>query len=435
VSQSSGKENVAMRWTALVLLVVGIAVALAPDAALAQTKLTWWEQANPPENEYARELASRWNRANPNATVTHEAFPMTPFFKKLTVAISTKTAPDLFRLTDFLLPGLVEKNGVAALNPQWLGYPSLDAMKAAYLPGTLNGYIYDGKLYAVPVYAQTMSLYINRRHFEEAGLDADKDYPRTWADVARVGRRLMKVEGDRIVREGFKFAMISSTWTLMQGEPILHQFGASILDPTGKKCVVNSEAGARAMRLRASFALEHKIEDPTVTQATNPLPANDLAMGRVSMFITHPGSVAQFGPEKMKDLKVVPHPRLEADKPNAITYGFALAMNNDLPPERQKVIHELMRFVTRDAKEWLDRVGTINPFRNVLEIPGVKNRPYIDVFVGDISAGQPMTRSPHFLEIADAMHRAVQRIVLNRVNVKRSLDQACQEIDQALSKS
>ena len=59
-----------MRWTALVLLVVGIAVALAPGAALAQTKLTWWEQANPPENEYARELASRWNRANPNATVT-----------------------------------------------------------------------------------------------------------------------------------------------------------------------------------------------------------------------------------------------------------------------------------------------------------------------------------------------------------------------------
>lgn len=420
---------------ALVLLVVAMSILLAPGAGLAQTKLIWWEQANPPENEYARELAARWNRANPNATVTHEAFPMTPFFKKLTVAISTKTAPDLFRLTDFLLPGLVEKNGVAALNPQWLGFPSLEAMKAGYLPGTLNGYIYDGKLYAVPVYAQTMSLFLNRRHFEEAGLDPDKDYPRTWADVARVGKRLVKVEGGRTVREGFKFAMISSTWTLMQGEPILHQFGARILDPTGKKCVVNSEAGVKAMRLRASFALEHKIEDPTVTAATNPLPANDLAMGRVSMFITHPGSVAQFGPEKMKDLKVVPHPRLEADKPNTVSYGFALAMNADLPPERQKVVHELMRFVVRDPKEWLERVGTINPHRGVLEIPGVRNHPYIDVFVGDVSAGQPMTRSPQFLEIADAMHRAVQRIVLNRVDAKRSLDQACQEIDQALSKS
>jgi len=423
-----------MWWKGLLVLVVGMALALARPA-VADMKLIWWEQANPPENEYARELAARWNKANPAATVTHEAFPMTPFFKKLTVAISTKTAPDLFRLTDFLLPGLVEKNGVAALNLQWLGFASLDAMKAAYLPGTLNGYIYDGKLYAVPVYAQTMSLFINRRHFEEVGLDADKDYPRTWADVARVGKKLVKMEGGRIVREGFKFAMISSTWTMFQAEPILHQFGASILDPAGKKCVVNSDAGVKAMRLRASFALEHKIEDPTVTQATNPLPANDLAVGRVAMFITHPGSVAQFGPEKMKDIKVVPHPRLEVDKPNTVNYGFALAMNNDLPPERQKVIHELIRFVTRDPREWLERVGTINPHRNVLELPGVKNHPYIDVFVGDISAGQPMTRSPQFLEIADAMHRAVQRIVLNRVDVKRSLDQACQEIDQALSKS
>jgi maltose-binding protein MalE len=71
----------------------------------------------------------------------------------------------------------------------------------------------------------------------------------------------------------------------------------------------------------------------------------------------------------------------------------------------------------------------------LLEIPGVKQHPYIDVFVQDVSAGRPMTRSEHYLEIADAMHRAVQRIVLNRVDPKRSLDQACQEIDQALSKS
>jgi ABC-type glycerol-3-phosphate transport system substrate-binding protein len=424
-----------MRRKTLVLLVVGIALVLGPGTIFADMKLTWWEQANPPENEYARDLAARWNRANPSATVAHEAFPMTPFFKKLTIAISTKTAPDLFRLTDFLLPGLVEKHGVAALNPQWLGFPSLEAMKAAYLPGTLNGYIYDGKLYAVPVYTQTMSLFLNRRHFEEAGLDPDKAYPRTWSDVALVGKKLMKVDGGRIAREGFKFAMHSSTWTLMQGEPILHQFGASILDPTGKKCVINGDAGVKAMRLRASFALEHKIEDPAVSAATNPLPANDLAVGRVSMFITHPGSVAQFGPERMKDIKVVPHPRLEADKPNTVSYGFALAMNADLPPERQKVVHDLIRFVTRDPKEWLDRVGTINPQRGMLDIPGVRDHPYIDVFVADISASQPMTRSPHFLEIADAVHRAMQRIVLNRADVKRSLDQACQEIDQALNKS
>jgi multiple sugar transport system substrate-binding protein len=368
-------------------------------------------------------------------TVEYEVFPMTPFFKKLTVAISTKTAPDMFTVTDFLLPSLVAKKGIAPLNPQWLGYQSLEDMKAAYLPGALNGYIYDGKIYAVPVISQTMSLYLNRRHFEEAGLDPEKDYPRTWDDVARVGKKLVKMERGHIAREGFKFSMLSSAWTLMQGEPILHQFGADILDPTGRKCVVNSEAAVRAMRLRASFALEHKIDDPTVSVATNALPAEDLAQGRVAMFITHPGSVAQFGPEKMKDLKVVPHPALDPKNPVAVSYGFALAINVDIAPERQKAVHDLIRFTVKNPKEWLARVGTINPFRGLLEIPGVRSHPYIDVFVHDVSVARPMTRSEKFLEIADGMHRAVQRIVLNRLDPKRSLDQACQEIDQALGKS
>jgi multiple sugar transport system substrate-binding protein len=425
-----------MRRNRIVLCLIGVALACAAGPGFAEPmKLTWWEQANPPENAYSKDLVARFTGGSQGVSVEHDAFPMTPYFKKLTVAISTKTAPDMFKLPDFLLPGLVAKKGVAPLNLSWLGYHSLEEMKAAYLPGVLNGAIFDGKIYAIPVYAQTMSLYLNRRHFEEAGLDPEKDYPRTWDDLARVAKKLVRMEGGRIVREGFKFSMLSSAWTLMQGEPILHQFGADILDPTGRRCVANSEAAAKAMRLRASFALEHKVEDPTVSVATNPLPANDFAAGKVSMFITHAGSVAQFGPEKMKDVKVVPLPALDPKKPLTVTYGFALSLNPDISPERQKAVHDLMRVVVGNPKEWLERVGTINPFRNLLDIPGVRNHPYIDVFVHDISVGRPMTRSEKFLEIADAMHRAVQRIVLNRMDPKRSLDQACQEIDQALGKS
>jgi multiple sugar transport system substrate-binding protein len=279
-----------------------------------------------------------------------------------------------------------------------------------------------------------MSLYLNRRHFEEAGLDPERDYPRTWDDLARVGKKLVKFEGGKMVREAFDFAMHSSTWTMFQFEPILHQFGGSILDPAGRKCVVNNEAGARAMRLRASFALEHKISDPTVSVATNPLPAEDLAQGRVAMFITHAGSVAQFGPEKMKDLKVVPHPQLDPKKPAALAYGFAVAVNPDIPPERQKAAHDLIRFLVQNPKQWFERTTYPVPIKGFLDIPGVRARPYIDVFLHDLSTGQYVTRSSKFIEIADAMHRAMERVVLNRADPKRSLDQACQEIDQALAK-
>ena len=100
-------------------LVVGVAVALGPGPALAQgLKLTWWEHANPPHNAYSKDLVAEYNQGGHGASVDYEVFPMTPFFKKLTVAISTKTAPDMYTVTDFLLPSLVGKKGVASLNPQ-----------------------------------------------------------------------------------------------------------------------------------------------------------------------------------------------------------------------------------------------------------------------------------------------------------------------------
>ena len=423
-----------MRRMALVLAVLLAGFLGVPSNAGAQMKFVWWEHANPPHNEYSKDLVGRYHRAQSKVQIAYEVFPMTPYFKKITVAMSTKTGPDMFTVMDPLMPTFIEKRMMAPLSTPALGHASLDEMKKKYLPGALDGYTAEGKLYALPIVSGTMSLFLNKRHFEEAGLDPDKDYPQSWEQLARIGKKLVKFEGDKMVREAFDFAMHSSSWTMSQFEPILRQYGGSTLDPTGKKCTVNSEAGVKAMTLRASFALEHKISDPTVSVATHPLPAEDLAQGRVSMFITHPGSVAQFGPEKMKDLKVVPLPQVDARKPVTHFYGFALAVNPDIAPERQRAAHELMRFLVQNPKEWLDRTAYPLPVAGFLEIPGVKSHPYIDVFIRDMTIGRFVTRSPKFTEIADAMHRAMERVVLNRVDPKKSLDQACQEIDLALSK-
>ena len=44
-----------------------------------------------------------------------------------------------------------------------------------------------------------------------------------------------------------------------------------------------------------------------------------------------------------------------------------------------------------------------------------------------------MQRSPQILEINEAIHRAMERVVLKGENPKASLDQACKEIDTALA--
>jgi multiple sugar transport system substrate-binding protein len=423
------------RWLVACLSFAVIAT-LAGGSAFAQT-ITWWEHSNPPHNNYSKELVADWNKTHPTMQVEYEFFAMTPYFKKLSAALSTRSAADMFTVIDTLLPSFTTKEVLAPIHPEWLGYKNLDDMKKAYLPGALDGYIHDAKLYAVPMIAATFSLYLNRKHFQEAGLDPDKDYPRTWEDIGRVGQKLVKMQGGTMTREAFDFAMHSSAWTMWYLEGLTRQYGGSILDPSGKKCTANGEAGVKAMQVRSMYVHKYKISDPTVSLATNALPADDLPKGRVSMFITHAGSVAQFGPRVMEDMKVVPFPQVNPQKPVSIIYGFALAVNPQISEAKQKQVHELIRHVVKNPKEWYDKTSYPYPSANFLELPGMdeaRKTRYLDVFIGDIKTGTYVTRSAYYLEISDAMHRAMERVVLKNEDPKASLDQACKEIDAALAK-
>jgi len=423
------------RWL-VACLSLAMVVAVAGGSAFAQT-ITWWEHSNPPHNNYSKELVADWNKTHPTMQVEYEFFAMTPYFKKLSAALSTRSAADMFTVIDTLLPSFTTKEVLAPIHPEWLGYKNLDDMKKAYLPGALDGYIHDGKLYAVPMIAATFSLYLNRKHFQEAGLDPDKDYPRTWEDIGRIGPKLVKMQGSTMTREAFDFAMHSSAWTMWYQEALTRQYGGTILDAAGKKCTANSDAGVKAMQVRSMYAHKYKISDPTVSVATNALPADDMPKGRVSMFITHAGSVAQFGPKFMEDVKVVPFPQVNPQKPVTIIYGFALAVNPHLSEAKQKQVHELIRHVVKNPKEWYDKTSYPYPSANFLELPGMdeaRKTRYLDVFIGDIKTGTYVTRSAYYLEISDAMHRAMERVVLKNEDPKASLDQACKEIDAALAK-
>ena len=90
-----------------------------------QAGITWWEHSNPPHNNYSKELVADWNKKNPKNPVQYEFFAMTPYFQKLTVALSTRSASDMFTVMDTLLPSFTAKNVLAPIRPEWLGYKDL----------------------------------------------------------------------------------------------------------------------------------------------------------------------------------------------------------------------------------------------------------------------------------------------------------------------
>ena len=61
----------------------------------------------------------------------------------------------------------------------------------------------------------------------------------------------------------------------------------------------------------------------------------------------------------------------------------------------------------------------------------MKNAPNIQAIIAAKDTGVFLPRTPVWNELADAMHRAVQKVVLDNADIKGALDEAAAEVDRA----
>jgi len=63
--------------------------------------------------------------------------------------------------------------------------------------------------------------------------------------------------------------------------------------------------------------------------------------------------------------------------------------------------------------------------------PRVKSFPHVQEIIKAKDNGVFFPRTPIWTELADAMHRAVQKVMLNNADIKTALDEAAAEVDRA----
>lgn len=410
-------------------------VAKAPALPTGPVEIVFWNITLPGQPEIVADRVKEYTAAHPNVKFQVDNLAYSDLETKLRVAMGTGAGPDLTLVNSGWLPPYAEKNNFVPISPQALGYPSLEAMRQAYIPAALDAVIYDGKIMAIPYYWNVFNLYINTAHFKEAGLDPDKDYPKTWDEVLAVGRKLTKTEGGKITRQGFRFPIVNRPNVQSSFEPILFQLGGSAIGPDGK-CALNSPAGVKAMDLYASFTRQ-KVMDPNVSVATVPIPTLDIAKEVTSMETGHPLTVQFIRANNKamfdsKGFKVVPYPQVDPSKPLTVMNGQTFAVNAAAGPDKIAVAQDFLRTLIARPNEWLARVGAIAPIKALLETPEATTFPYLDVILNDMKYGRHITLSKFAAEISEGEFRAVQAVLLSSVDSKRALDEACVEINRAI---
>jgi multiple sugar transport system substrate-binding protein len=399
--------------------------------------LSFWTFDNPQQRPWVHKRVKLFTEKNPNVTIDFQWFPFGDLGKKLSVGFATGTAPEGFVSQDWFMPVWLDKGLLAPLDVERLGYPSMAAFQDDYAPAFVSGAVKEGKAYGFPLWFYGYCNYLNTKIFKEAGLDPEKDAPQSWEQLGEVAKRLTVKDGGKFTRQGFKFAMHAAQWTMIQFNPILIGAGGSWFDANGK-CAVNNEAGVKAMTIRASVARQFGAEDPRDSIATNPLPQLDWLKERAAMFFCHPippAAIESQNPAMAKEgyYRPVQYPAFAGGKRISTTYGFNLVVSAQAPKDKQEVLHDLYRFMMSDAVDcWKDTA----PFplarkSGWADNPLVKEFPQVDEIIKARDQGVPLPRTLVYDELADAMHRAVQKIMLDNADIKATLDEAAAQVDRA----
>jgi ABC-type glycerol-3-phosphate transport system substrate-binding protein len=421
---------------------LGAAISTCPSVASTTPtrtpmKLAFWTWENPQQRPWLHKRIKQYTEKYPNITVDFQYFTFTDLGKKVSVGYATGTAPDGFTTGDWLMPTWLSRKLIAPLDVQRLGYSSLDAFRNDHAPAFVAGAIQEGKAYGYPIWFYGFLNYINTKQFKEVGLDAEKDAPQTWSQLGEVARRLTVKQDNKFARQGFKFAMHAPQWTMIQFNPILLQAGGHWFDKDGK-ATFNNEAGVRAMTIRASIARQYGAEDPADSIATAPLPQMDWLKERCAMFSCHPippVAIKSQNPVMEAEKYYLPTVMqgITADKRYSSCYGFNFVVNVNAPKEKQDVLQDMYRFIMSDLVDCWEATAPFTLARKSgwTDHPKVKSFPLVAEVVKAKDTGVFLPRTPVWNELADAMHRAVQKIMLTNADIKTALDEAAAEVDRA----
>ncbi len=391
----------------------------------------WWHEYAP-MTAYVKDLIEQYKKVRPNVTINATTASSTDLNTKLNAALAAGTGPDIMDADASYYIAYYVKGVLEPLNLDVFGVKSYQELAAKYSQGGLDSSTFDGKVYTLPYQGNSMSLFINNKLFQAAGLDPKKDAPKTWNDLMALCPKLKKVEGNRTVQKAFEFPYHSPRWELQDLQPMIEQFGGKVLSADGKAAFLNSPETVKALTLWRDVT--KACGDPKNTKNTASNPNQDFLDGWEAMWITGPWATPQVTGSPIKnDFTVVGLPQVDPAKPHTMVYGWAWGVYNKRPANNKIAAWDFIKFMLSKPDEWLAKAGFVQPVKGVNETQTAKAFPFFDVHMKDVQTATWYVRSEFANEIAQAVGRAVDSVVYDGGDPKAQLDAAQAAVEKVLS--
>ncbi|GHV91096.1 sugar ABC transporter substrate-binding protein [Spirochaetia bacterium] len=399
-------------------------------------KLVFWHhqlQAVNNFNEFAKIATEIFAKLGyPNVSLVSEQIEYSNYLAKYVSAFSSGTGPDIFMAlsNDFALEG--------GANPVAQPYPA-DVQKA-WQDNLGNMYkddgTYNGKYYGFVVAGDTsMFLYINADHFREAGLDPDKDYPKTLDEFRAVAKKLTKYDAaGNVTRAGFQPRFGGGSFNVAaKYMPIIHNFGGRVLSPDLKKAqgFMNGPETTRAFQFLHDLVFVDKV-----TNVQLGLPDVAFQQGLASMTFREPFYANQVATNN-PNLKFKVYPYVSGSR-DLITLGGGSwhMMVNSKSKHVDLIFKMLKELPTPEYDVRMHEPDKTPPvLKSTISMgnPYFKSLPYAEALLGSVSreVGPIYYIIPTWNALAEIIGDGVTKIIEGG-DVKATLDDSAKKMQTIL---
>jgi multiple sugar transport system substrate-binding protein len=355
--------------------------------------LNLWTHEDPNRQKMEEQFAKEYMAANPHVTINYSVYPSTSIQDLIPTAYAAKNAPSIWNLELQKAYPIFVQGLCAPIPVQELGFKNEQELSGTYLPGMLDpvtdhdGKLFGqkGKIYGLPLEMVNFCMYLNKKIFRDAGLDPDRDYPKTWEDVMAVSEKIVRRNGDIITRRGFDFRYLDY---LISWVPMVEQLGGQVVSDDGKEAIVNEAAWIKALSFMREWGPNGKnLGSSTMTAARRQFDndKDEIAMHLSGIYQEARMRTANPAFFNSSDWMVIPYPVFRGGKHISNTYYFQYYMvNSQIPRNEQSDAWKFVYYMLGHGDMYLEKIALTQPTRAVMEGALFNSMPYSKVFKDDL---------------------------------------------------
>lgn len=420
----------------LVVLLVMLSVTSLMFAAK-QIELVYWTHTDTARTELENRYIEEFEAMYPNVKIKRVYNEAKKMGDIVLTAFSGNNGPDLFNLQIEQEYAYMINGRVAPVNMKALGMKNYDELKADYSAGTFDPVTYDDEIYGIPLELTNWSIYINKRIFRDAGLDPEKDYPKTWEEMMDISEKIVQRNGDIVTRRGFDFRY---PYYLVSLLPMVQQLGGDVISPDGKTAIYNDEAWLTVLEYLQEWGPHGKnLGNPTYTNARKVWNKDN---GDMAMCLTGLYQQGRLRTDNLEfynsgDWMVIPFPVFEnaVNDLGAAYYGHYWMVNSQSSKTEQEWAWKFIDYMRQHGEEYLVNVNIVQPTNALMNSDTFKNMPYSKVFVDDLERSKSVFIHENGKMIEEKIGVAVQAVMLSGTDPKVALEELKKDVQEILDDS